>query len=384
MNTSQPPTYQWRRRYGLTSGNPLAPFIIIITVLTVIALIITLCISFIGNTANARWIAGIAFMFVSALSPIPIGLLILYARQITRIQDIEEGNFWVHWYYPGDSENGELFIGPDGLYYPNKPLRLTGFWSGLQSVEIQQGEQSTLNFQYLSRRYYSAALPPLTSNNTLVVPIPSGKETEAEALIPKFRKMLGQPSNFVNDQWRIGWIMGGAILGFVFLSIPLLFSVQVQYDDENRAFLNATATMEQATEIAQVDILSQPIRAVMDKQIERLKTLPDGTMTAEEAGFDSSAGVSAIFYGHCLPDNAFYMYVLLTQEALGRRYLGGPGAFNYTTATDRRYMDCGPEHLISTVPDKLDGGWYYAVIARINSTRTPRIIDTATPTASPS
>jgi hypothetical protein len=335
---------------------------------------------FFGNTANERFIAVIFIMFEGGLAHIPIVLLILAARHYIRIQDIKAGNYWLHWQYPGDSETPEIFIGPDGFYNPKKPLRLNGFWSGLQNVEITPGEPATLNFQYLSRRYYSAAMPPLTSNKAFTIPIPAGKEQQAEAILPKFRQLLGQPSNAINDQWRIGWIMSGAILGFVLLSIPLLFSVQVQYDDANRAFANATRTMDQATEIAQVDVLSQPIRAVMDKQIEHLKSLPDGKMTAEEAGFDASAGVSAVYYGHCAPDNAFYLYVILTTEALGRRYLGGPGAFNYTTATDRRYMDCGPEHLISTVPDKLDGGWYYAVIARIASTRTPRIIETAMPT----
>ncbi len=384
MNTSQPQTSQWRRRLGITPGNPFTPFIIIITVLTVVALVITLGAALTGQTANDRFIAGIVFMFVGSLSPIPIGLLILAARHYARIQDVKAGNYWLHWQYPGDSETPELFIGPDGLYNPNKPLRLNGFWSGLQSVDIQPGEPSTLNFQYLSRRYYSAGMPPLTSNKVFTVPIPAGKEQEAEAAIPTFKQLLGQPSNALNEQWRIGWIMSGAIMVFVLLSIVLLLPLQFQYDDAKRAFANATRTMDQATEIAQVDVLSQPIRAVIEKQIERLKTLPDGKMTAEEAGFDSSAGVSAVYYGHCAPDNAFYLYVILTQEALGRRYLGGPGAFNYTTATDRRYMDCGPEHLISTVPDKLDGGWYYAVIARIASTRTPRIIDTATPTAPPS
>ncbi len=379
MTTTQPKTPQWRKRFGITPGNPFAPFIVGLTVITIVALVVLLGMAFFGQTANTRWIAGIVFMFVGGLSPLPIGLLIMYARQYVRIQNIKSGNYWVHWQYPANSGDSELFIGPNGLYYPNKSLRISGFWSGLQNVEIKAGEPATLNFEYLSRQYYSAVLPPLSSNKSLVVPIPAGKEQEAEALVAKFKQMLGQPSNFVNDQWLISWIMGGAILGFVLISIPLLFSLQLNYDDEKRAFLNATATVQEATQIAKLTTLSQPIRAVMEKQIEHLKTLPDGTMTAEEAGFLSSAGVSAVYYGHCPPDNAFYLYVIMTREVLGRTYLRGPGAFNYTTATDRRYMDCGPEHLISTVPDQLDGGWYYAVIARIASTRTPRIIDTATP-----
>lgn len=374
-------TPKWRKRFGITPGNPFAPFIVGLTLLTIIALGILLSMAFFGQTANTRWIAGIVFMFVGGLAPVPIGLLIMYARQYVRIQDIKLGNYWAHWQYPANSGDSEVFIGLNGLYYPNKPLRLTGFWSGLQTVEVKAGEPAALNFQYRSRQYYSAMMPPLSSNKTLSVPIPVGKEQEAEALIPKFKQMLGRPSNFVNDQWLIGWIMGGAILGFVLISIPLLFSLQLNNDDEKRAFLNATATVQEANQIAKLTALSQPIRAVIEKQIEHLKMLPDGTMTAEEAGFPLSAGVSAVYYGHCPTDNAFYLYVIMTRKVLGRTYLRGPGAFNYTTAADRRYMDCGPEHLISTVPDQLDDGWYYAVIARIASTRTPRIIDTATPTA---
>ena len=372
-------TPEWRRRYGLTSGNPFAPFIVVLTLMRIIAIVILLGIAFFGQTANDRWVAGIVFIFVGGLAPIPIGMLIMYARHYVRIQDIKAGNYWAHWQYPANSGDSEVFISPNGLYYTDKALPLTGFWSGLQTVEVKGGEPATLNFQYLSRQYYSAGMPPLTSNKALTVPIPAGKEQEAEALIPKFKQMLGQPSNFVNDQWRISWIMAGAILGFVLISIPLLYSLQLTYDDEKRAFLNATATVQEATQIAKITTLSQPIRAVIEKQIKHLKTLPDGTMTAEEAGFEPSAGVSVVYYGHCPPDNAFYLYVIMTREVLGRNYLRGPGAFNYTTAADRRYMDCGPEHLMSTVPDQLDGGWYYSVIARIASTRTPRIIDTATP-----
>ncbi len=384
MTTMQTETPEWRRRYGITSDNPFAPFIIGLTVITILALIILVSMAFVGQTANTRWIAGIIFMFVGGLAPIPIGLLIMYARHYVRIQDIKAGDYWAHWQYPAASENREVFISPNGLYYPNKPLRLSGFWSGLQSIEIKPGEPATLNFEYLSRQYYSVGLPPISTDKSLVVPIPAGKEQEAEALVAKFKQILGQPSNFVNDQWRIGWIMGVVIIGVVLVSIPILISLQLNYDDEKRAFLSATATVQEATQIAKLTTLSQPIRAVIEKQVEHLKTLPDGIMTAEEAGFPSSAGVSAVYYGHCPPDNAFYLYVIMTREVLGRTYLRGPGAFNYTTATDRRYMDCGPEHLISTVPDQLDGGWYYAVIARIDSTRTPRIIDTVTPTASPS
>jgi hypothetical protein len=291
------------------------------------------------------------------------------------------GNYWAHWQYPPGSD---VYISAEGIYYPDQPLKLSTFWSGLQNATIDAGEPSTLRLQYLYRRYYSLYLPPIGSDKTLTIPIPSGKEEEAQALLQQFRKLLGQPSNFINDQWRIGWIMGAVIIGFVLLSIVLLLPLQYQLDDAKAADRDATATMSEATNVAQFSILLQPIRAVMDKQIEHLESLPDGKMTAEEAGFDSNAGVSTVYYGHCPPDKSFYLYVVLTQEALGRRYFGGPGAFNYTTATDGRYMDCGPEHLIATIPDKLEDRWYYSVIAYIEPTRTPRIIDTATPTPSPS
>jgi len=375
---------QWRRRLGITPGNPFAPFIISLSVITIVALIILLVLTLFANTTTSRFIAGIAFMFVGGLAPIPLTLLIIFARNYVRIKDVMTGNYWAHWQYPAGSEHTDVYISAEGIYYPDQPLKLSTFWSGLQKAEIDPGKPATLHLQYLYRRYYSAYMPPIGSDKTLIVPIPAGKEDEAQALLQQFKKLMGQPSNFINDQWRIGWIMGAVIIAVVLASIVLLLPIQYQLDDEKFAAHDATATMRQATEVAQVSVLLKPIRAVMDKQIEHLESLPDGKMTAKEAGFDAKVGVSAVYYGHCPPDKAFYLYVVLTQEALGRTYFGGPGAFNYTTATDRLYMDCGPDHLISTIPDKLDNGWYYAVMAYITPTRTPRMIETATPTATAS
>lgn len=375
----QTQTPQWRRSLGLTAGNPFASFIIGLTVITVIGLLVTLGIAFFGKTAETRFWGGVVFMFVGGLAPIPVVLLMIYSRNYVRIQDLVGGNYWVHWDYPR-----EVYIGAEGVYFPAKRLTLNTFWSGLISVEILRGDPSILSFEYLMRRYYSAALPPIESTKTLTVPIPQGKEDEAEAIVQRLRPQIGKVSNFVNDQWKLAWILGGVIIGFVLLSILLLLPLQFQLDDEKATYRNATATAQQALDVAQLNTLIKPIRAVMDNQIEHLESLPDGTMSAEEAGFDSSAGVRTVFYGHCPPDNAFYLYVILNEETLGRTYFREPGSFNYTTANDPRYMDCGPEHWISTLPDKLEGGWYYSVMAYIASTRTPRIINTVTPTASPS
>jgi hypothetical protein len=384
MNTSQEPTPQWRRSLGLTPGNPFAPYIIGLSLLTIIALIILLILTFVLPSTSNRFLAGTIFMFVGGLMPIPLTLLIIFARNYVRIQDVMTGKYWAHWQYPAGSEHPDVYISSEGIYYPDQPLKLSLFWSGLVKAEVIPGTPAVLRLQYLYRRYYSVYMPPMSSDKTLTVPIPAGKEDEAKALIQQFNKLIGQPSNFINDQWRIGWIMGAVIIGFVLISILLLVPLQFKYQDEKYAAQDATSTMLQATEIVQVGTLLKPIRAVMDKQIEHLESLPDGNMSAQEAGFDTSAGVNTVYYGHCPPDHAFYLYVVMNKEALGRTYFGGPGAFNYTTAKDRLLTDCGPDHLISTVPDILDDGWYYAVIAYISSTRTPRIIDIPAPAATAS
>ncbi len=373
-------TSQWRTTFGITSGNPFAPFIIISTAIIIIVSLILLGITFFGGTVNTRYTAAIIFMFVFGLSPIGIGLLILGARNYARFQGITQGEHWVHWTYPANSLNREIYINGEGFYYPEKPSKRETFLSGVQHAEIQQGEPSTLHLAYIHRRYYSLGLPPNVMNKQLMVPIPAGKEAEAQTLVDRFKKQLGRPSIYVDDQWRIGWIMSGAIIVATLISIAVLMPVQFQLDDEKRDHRNATATaqyMENATELS---VFLPPIRAVMEPQIERLKELPDGTLTPKEAGFDENSGVRAVHFGRCAPDDTFYVYVVMNREMLGRTYLSGPGDFNYTDATDRRYMDCGPDHWIATVPVQLTDGWYYGVIAYIQSTRTPRRVETAIPT----
>ncbi|MBA3870289.1 MAG: hypothetical protein H0X30_14180 [Anaerolineae bacterium] len=208
MNSSQEHSHQWRRSLGLTPGNPFAPYIIGLSVITLVALIILLGLALFASTGNSRFIAGGAFLFVGGLMPIPLTLLIIFARNYVRIQDVVAGNYWAHWQYPVGSEHHDVYISSEGVYYPDQPLKLSTFWSGLQKAEIDKGEPSTLRLQYLYRRYYSVYMPPIASDKTIIVPIPTGKEDEAQALLQRFNKLLGQPSNFINDQWRISWIMG--------------------------------------------------------------------------------------------------------------------------------------------------------------------------------
>lgn len=375
---SQLPT--WRTRLGITSGNPFAPFIVLTTAVTFIVTIILLGMILFGSTTNTRYIAGIVFLFVTGLAPIPIGLLVLGARNHARFQGLSQDDYWAHWQYPTNSAYREVFINGEGVYYPVNPRKRETFLSGVQQAEIQQGEPSTLHLHYIHRRYYSLGLPPIVMDKRLVVPIPAGKEAEAQLLVERFKKQLSRPSAYVDDQWRIGWIIGGAIIVATLISIILLLPLQFQVDDEKRDNRNATATAQYIDNAAELSTYLPAIRAVMDGQIERLKALPDGTLTPEDAGFEEDSGVRTIHFGHCRPDNTFYVYVVMNKEMLGRTYLSGPGGFNYTEATDRRYMDCGPDHWISTVPVQLTDGWYYGVIAYIESTRTPRRVETAIPT----
>src|ERR1043165_1873243 len=95
--SSHSQTPEWRRQLGLTAGNPFAPFIIILTLIVFIVLVITLLLSFVGQTVHTRFAAAITFMFVGGLSPVPIGLLIMYSRNYVRIQDMLVGDYWAHW-----------------------------------------------------------------------------------------------------------------------------------------------------------------------------------------------------------------------------------------------------------------------------------------------
>jgi hypothetical protein len=347
----------WRERFGITPNNPFALFAIILTVLTIIALIILLYFTFAGSTARLRLNIGAVFLGVGVFAQIPLAFLFIYAGNYARIQSIVAGNYWARW----QNKDREVYISPLGIHYPDQRFTLYKFSDELQKVEIPPDSPGVVRFSYLVLRRYSSTSPARRLNKTIEVRIPEGKEEEARELVKRFQSQIGQPSGFIADSWRISLMMGAGIIGFVLLwAIFLAWPLQKSYDAEKSAIRDAERAALDAKQIEQLSPILPLIRKVVDPQIERLKTLPDGQLSAKEAGFEESAGVDKVFYGHCFKlDRSFYVWVVLKKDVLERKYIHEPGTFNYTTKTDPQYFYCGPQDLHSGLPLKLSEGWYY-------------------------
>src|SRR5436305_12134629 len=147
----------WRIRFGITPDNPFARFAVILTVLLTIALIILLYFIFAGHTAQDRFKVGMAFMLVGVIAPIPVLLLVIYARKIARIQAIVAGNHWAHWeYFKSPHRIKDVYISPEGIYYPDQRRTLNTFSDGLQKVEISPDRPSVVHFNYLYVRHWGS------------------------------------------------------------------------------------------------------------------------------------------------------------------------------------------------------------------------------------
>jgi hypothetical protein len=347
-----------RQMFGITPHNPFAIFAVIFTVLTIIALIILLYFTFAGSTARSRFNIGVVFLAVGVFAQIPLAFLFIYAGNYARIQSIVAGNYWAKW----QDKHREVYISPLGIHYPDQRFTLHKFSDELQKVEIPSDSPSVIRFNYLVLRKYSPTSQTYRHNKKIEVRIPEGKEEEARALVQRFQQtQIGQPSDFIAHSWRIGLMMGAGILGFALLwGIFLAWPLQKSLDAEKVAIREAERAALEAKQIEKLMPILSSIRKVIDPQIERLKTMPRGQLSATEAGFDESAGVDKVFYGPCYPGPAFYVWVVLKKDVLERRYLSAnePGTFYYDTKTDQ-YRDCGPPNLSSGIPLKLSDGWYY-------------------------
>lgn len=362
---------------GLYPKNPLALIGSIVTLLSVIALIICLYYRFAGETASIRYGFGTALLFVGGFGLIPITFQVIYVLKCLRIQEIVAGNFWAHWHNP------DVYFTRDGVYYPDLEYEISDFLYGLEKVEILKGPPRELEFSFLDKRYRSAIVSPTKTIKTIIVTIPPGKGDEARELVKRFQSELGKISRFMADQRRLSKMMGGGIVVFVVLWLILIGTrIDREYADEKEARNEVYKKARHDEDVAQITPMLVPIRKAIDSKIDYLKTLPNGQMTAEESGIDKKIPVRMVFYGHCLPDNSFYIYVVLRKPAPGPSYSGETGSFNYTTATDKNYVACGPDHYSSSRADpKLTGGWYYTEVSFTETIEPPRTIITETPAA---
>lgn len=344
---------KWREIFGITPNNPFASIAVILTVISAIVMVVLLYNTFAGTTARTRYHYAVALMFVSVFAQVPVALLIIYARNRARIQAVLAGDYWAHWQSPS-----EIYLCSEGIYNPVFPSKLDTFSYKLKNIEIPADCPSEIRFDYLNIKFIGKT--SYGENKSTSIKIPEGKESEAQELVRRFQSRIGKPSQFMLDQWRIAAMMCIGIVAAIIFSLMRIIPLESEYKAEGNTLAAAENAVRQAKKVSQLRPILMPIRQVIDPQIEHLKTMPDGEMTAQEAGLDKNHFVSKVIYGHCQKDNNFYLSVVLKENPLKNSRIG---ALNYSTADGQghRLDSCRPANQDYYFnPDLLGDGWYYA------------------------
>ncbi len=324
LNSSAPrPDLPEVRGLGITPGNPFAPFVIGTVAVSGLAVVILLGLTLFAPEIDTRYNAGLVLLFVGALAPIPAAILVIYSRNYVRIQRMQAGDYWAHWTYPVETRRGnEVMLGQSGIYWPDR-RKLVDFKSGLVEVEQMPDE---LIFRYIYRRYSKSAT--YTERKEERVPIPYNKVDEAGELVQRYRKILGVPSDFINDSWVVAWIMGGVMLAVVLLSILLVLPLE---STRNQIKNDAWATQYSATRVVETAMLERafaPVQRVLEPQFAALKAAGARTYQPEELGFKAGDNVREVIVGFCVPSEAFYVLVWQKQPVIDG-FLGSVGVYHY-------------------------------------------------------
>jgi hypothetical protein len=307
--------------------------IVISSVICVIVVSFLFYFSFYASTAEK----GAEYAMALALSGVVVAplfyFLFLYALNYIRIRKILGGDYFARWEYPKDSNKGDVYFCSEGVYDTDRSYRpLDTFGSRFLGVEIPSDDPSVLLFtnnQYTGRRFGK-------TERTQEVPIPPGKQEEAEKLVLRFREHLGRNSKYSKDQWRYVLPMIAIMLVWFFVCFEFVAMPAAQRSKTERSQQSTEHRQESKT--TEIIPLWNRIRQTLEPKFEKLKTLPDGRLTAKEAGFDENSEVLTVLYGHCPAKNEFYVSVVLKKVAVkdSTNFRNETGAFNYTTTTPLR------------------------------------------------
>ena len=304
--------------------------IVISSVICVIVVSFLLYFSFYAHTAEERSRYGLALALSGAFITPGFFFLFLYALNYTRIRKILGGDYFARWEYPKDSGKGDVYFSIEGVYDTDRPYNpLDTFGSRFLGVEIPSDDPPVMRFtnlQYTGSRFEK-------TERTRDVPIPPGKEEEAEKMILHFREQLGRGSKYTRDQWRYVFPMIGVILVWFFVCFQFVAMPAGEESKKERSLQAEERRQESNTK--EITPLWNNIRQTLEPKLEQLKTLPDGKLTAKEAGFDENSEVLTVLYGHCPAKNEFYISVVLKKVAVktSTHFDNETGAFNYTTTT---------------------------------------------------
>jgi hypothetical protein len=392
MNNDHPSAQPFKPGLGLVPGNPFARPLVQLIAVTVLLMIGLMRVILFGDSTETRYNAGMFFIGVSLLFPLFILILLILSRNYARILQIPAGDYWLHWTYtpaqrqqwsqwlPGSSE--DVYISPQGIYWTARKFRLRHFASGLTDVEIVRtiGEPDLLKFSYFARQYKNVSFIVFPSHNDYkeeFVPIPDGKEADAEALIKEIKaRFLGVSSDWLNDQWWLVWWWVGSVVIALILILLLIVPLEfVKMDEE----FDALATERAATDQAEMAML-EPEFAAYQPVIER--ELPNWIanrekyfrfLTPTEAGFKASDNISEVIVGYCEDG---YAVLIVERIPTLKPFLGDRRAFGYTTSENR--YTCLPPYWEIGALERLDNGWLYTTINTRNATLAPMLTEYAT------
>lgn len=305
-------------------------FTLIIPVFLIISFIaigFLLYLSFYAS-ATDRMLYGFLLVLAGILVVIVLYFLFIYGLNYARILKILDGNYFVRWKYPKESGKGDVYFCDEGIYDADTPYQaLDTFGDKFLGVEIPSNKPSVIRFTKRPHRKNFA-----DSTRTQVVPIPPGKEEEAEKVVQRFLGYISRRSNYQKDQSRyvlplIGILLLWIFLSFAFVAMPAGEEMKIARSEQTKELRNQS-------NINEITPLWNKISQTLKPKIEQLKNLPDGQLTAKEAGFDENSEVLTVLHGHCQPKNEFYVSVVLKKGAINKSYFGNEtGAFNFTTNT---------------------------------------------------
>ncbi|MBZ0279509.1 MAG: hypothetical protein K8L97_02130 [Anaerolineae bacterium] len=363
---------------GLVPGNRLARWAQISLIVSILLTLLTLSEALFAPTLSRRYAGGTAFLFTASLSPIVVGLLILYSRRVVRSIELREGGYWAKWIYntrlPSDdlstSAQQEIYISPTGVYRTDQRIKFREFSGGIEQAEIIPGGRPMLRLVYRhiqNKRRYQIPQEEL-------IPIPPGYQAEAEKLVERFQKEgLHRVSRWLFDLWiGVLGITGMFSLGCI-IAMMLLLPLDEQRQDEQRAQYSATSAAIQATETHLISLDFPRIRQVILDQTEMLRPQGNGQLSATEAGFASGDNVQQVEFGYCGRDENFYVLVLL-KKPLFDTVLSDIGAYLYTDAVNP-YACSGVWEIISM--DSLEGNWHYLSLSSNRATLVPYLTENA-------
>lgn len=363
---------------GFAPGNRLARPPQISLIVSIILIVLTLSEALFAPTLIRRYAGGMAFLFVVSLSPIIVGLLILYSRRAVRAIQLRERDYWAKWTYstriPSDDYDAptqhEIYISPTGVYRTDRKIKFSEFPGGIDQAEIVPGGQPMLRLVYRHIQTNHRYRYPKEE----LIPIPPAYHNDAEKLVERLQKNgLGIASPMLVEQWIAGLSIGGLFSLGCIIAMLLLLPLDAQRRDEQRTQYSATSVAIQATESHLISLDFPRIRQVILNQTETLRPQGSGQLSAVEMGFTAEENVEHIEFGYCGRDENFYVLVLL-KRPLFKVVLSDIGAYLYTDAPNP-YACSGVWEIIAL--ESLEGDWHYLSLSSNRATLVPYLTENA-------